>query len=345
MLEQKKERMLRLCNAMGASGEEKAVRNIMLEVFEKENILQDRLGSLFCVHSSPNAKAKLMIATSLDEEALMIDGITSDGFLSFVALESLSPASLLHQRVRVYNRQHRAFYGTIVSLKTRFGESAEATISMNDLVIDCGMTFAEASKNITIGDLVIYGNETIWLNEKVCMGKALRHRVMIEVILEIYERIQSKQYDFDVILGGVAQSVIGYRGTTTATYVVEPDCAFVLTGFESIKSSPKISLGDGVLVGCYDKQMLPSYALLEDFSQRFPSTKKTFGFAGNDGSFIHKTLRGTPTLSFGVAMNGIATNNSTCNIDDIDALVECIIQYLDTLDSDKILAFGFEAHR
>lgn len=42
-----------------------------------------------------------MIACAMDEIGLMIDKVNDDGTCSFVALEGLSSASLLHQEVTI----------------------------------------------------------------------------------------------------------------------------------------------------------------------------------------------------------------------------------------------------
>ncbi|QRG86494.1 hypothetical protein [Bulleidia sp. zg-1006] len=333
-----RERLIQLSNAMGASGEEGDVRQILRNSFHHE-IIQDRLGSLFCKLNGKQSKAKLMIATSLDEQALMIEEILDDGSMKFVSLENISPASLLHQRVTVYDRKHQAHKGTIVTKKTKFMETALETIHESDLYIDCGYNYEICKSKITTGDLVVIGDTCVCINEDTCMGKALQHRSMLEVILELYEQLQGSALDFDIVFGGISQSVIGWRGTKTATYVVQPDCAIALTGFDCADSN--IHRKDGVIAGYYDKQMLPSQKLLKDYIQVHPHTKSYFGFLGNDGSFIHKTIKGTPCLSLGVAMNNMGSANTMVDLNDLEQLVQDLKSYILQLDAKKIQKMNF----
>ncbi len=335
------ERLSSLCQAMGVSGEENDVKEILKNGLVGDEWVKDRLGSLFCVKKSNNPSAKtLMIATSLDELGLMVSDYESDGTLKFVALEGISAASLLHQKVLVYTRDHKAYTGVVACNKVRFMEEPSAAIKMDMLVLDMGMTLEEAKNVFTIGDLVSFASECEQLGSDVVMGKQLNTRMMLEAIIEISERLQGHELDFNVAMGGIAQSIVGWRGTKTATYVVQPDSALVLCGFDAAKSSPKITRGNGMCVGVYDKQMLPGKRLLNDFTDQF-AVQKSISFYGNDGSFIHKTLKGTPSLSLGVAMNHMGGPRVMASLSDFDDLVEKTVQYILSLNSAKIEEFGY----
>ncbi|EJW92357.1 Peptidase M42, partial [gut metagenome] len=172
--------------------------------------------SLFCVKKSNNPNAKtLMIATSLDELGLMVSDYESDGTLKFVALEGMSPASLLHQKVVVYTRDHTAYSGVVACNKVRFMEDPSASIKMDMLVLDMGMTLEEAKDVFTIGDLVSLGGQCEKVGTNCVMGKQLNTRMMLEAIIEISERLKGHDLDFNVAMGGIAQSVVGWRGTKT----------------------------------------------------------------------------------------------------------------------------------
>ena len=111
----------------------------------------------------------------------------------------------------------------------------------DDLFITCGLSGEEAKEQIHPGDLAGYASPYAEQGGTV-MAKALFPRVLNEVTLELLERVKDAEFDFHLAVGGVAQSVIGYRGTKTATYVVRPDAAIALTAFDTAKR--KIQLGD-----------------------------------------------------------------------------------------------------
>ncbi len=333
-----KERLKTLCGSFGVSSGEQAAARILEENYKFlcDELEYDRLGSVFAVKRSKNPKAAtLMLASPLDEVGLMISEVRKDGTLAFIPLESIAPSSLLHQRVRILTREDTYIDGVIGMDKKALEDSCEIK-STEDLFITCGLSGEEAGKRIHPGDLAGYAS-VYEEHGGIVMAKSLFPRVLNEVTLELLEKLKDEELDFHLAAGGIAQSVIGYRGTKTATYVIRPDAAIALTAFDTAKR--KVQLGDQVILGYYDRQMLPAQAFLRDFAGQAES-KAYFGLLGNDGSFIHKTLKGTPSISAGIAVDHLGSANEICRAEDVDALVGALYSYLRTLDSEKIMGFG-----
>jgi len=332
-------RLEKLCNAFGVSSAERTVAKMITENYKPfcDKLEYDRLGSVFAVKKSRNKNAKtLMIASALDEIGMMISEVKKDGTLAFIPLENVAPGSLLHQRVHILTRENDRIDGVIGIGKKALEDKCEVNTT-DDLMIQCGFGYEELQKRIHPGDLVSYGCN---FSEKngIMMSKALFPRVFNEVTIELLERVKDMVFDFHLAVGCIAQSVIGYRGTKTATYVIRPDAAIALTGFDS--AGMKEQVNEEVILGYYDRQMLPSQLFLKDFSEKV-NTGAYFGMTGNDGSFIHKTLKGTPSISTGIAVANMGSANEICRTKDADALVDALAGYLNTIDSEKIAAFGF----
>lgn len=333
-----RDRLEKLCASFGVSSWEKEVSKLLKTEYEPlcDEIKRDRLGSVFAIKRSKNKNAAtFMIASPLDEVGLMISEVKKNGTLSFIPLESVSVSSLLHQRVRILTRDDNFIDGVISTGKKALEDPCEVK-SEKDLFITCGMDYDEIKKLVCPGDLVGYST-SCFENSGILISKSLFPRVLNEATLELLEKVKNSEFDFHLAVGGVAQSVIGYRGTKTATYVIKPDAAIALTAFDGAEENA--IPGDGVILGYYDKQMIPSKDLLHDFSKK-TETKPYFGMRGNDGSFIHKTLKGTPTISAGIAIQNLGSANEICKATDIDKLVDSLATYLHTIDSKKILEFG-----
>lgn len=332
-------RLEKLCNSFGVSSAERMIGRTLQKDYEPlcDEIKCDRLGSVFAFKRSKNETAQtLMIASALDEVGLMVSEVKDNGTLAFIQLESVSPSSLLHQRVRILTRENTYVDGVITTGKKALEDKCEIK-SADDLVIECGLKYDEMKELLHPGDLVAYGNN-FNENNGIIMSKALFPRVFNEVTLELMEKIKDKEFDFHIAAGCIGQSVIGYRGTKTATYVIKPDAAIALTGFDTAQK--KVHPGDGVVLGYYDRQMLPSQVFLKDFAKEV-ETKAYFGLTGNDGSFIHKTLKGTPAISVGIAVDNMGSANEICRAEDVDALVNALAAYLETINSKKLAEFGF----
>lgn len=332
-------RLEKLCNVFGVSSAEHAAAKIIRQSYEPvcDELKYDRLGSVFAWKKSKNRNAKtLMIASALDEIGMMVSEVKKDGTLAFIRLENVALSSLLHQRVHIFTRDNTCIDGVICTGKKVLEDKCEIK-NEEDLVIGCGLGYNEIKDRIHPGDLVSYGSNYREDNG-ILMSKALFPRVLNEVTIELLERVKDEEFDFHIAAGCIAQSVIGYRGTKTATYVIRPDAAIALTAFDTAEK--KIQTDDGVIVGYYDRQMLPSRLFLKDFTEK-TGGKAYFGMTGNDGSFIHKTLKGTPSISAGIAVDNMGSAAEICRTKDVDALVDALVRYLHTIDSEKLAAFGF----
>lgn len=331
-------RLEKLCNGFGVSSAEEGIGEQIRKAYAPlcDELQYDRLGSVFAVRKSDNPKAAtLMIACPLDEVGLMISEVKKDGTLAFIPLESVACNSLLHQRVRILTRKNTYVDGVICTEKKALEDSCEIK-NADDLAITCGMDYEEIRELVHPGDLAGYTGAFIE-TDGIILSKALFPRVLNEVTLELLERVRDLKFDFHLALGCIAQSVIGYRGTKTATYVIRPDAAIALTTFDTAKR--KVQVGGGVIAGYYDRQMLPSQALLHDFVEK-TGAGAYFGLTGNDGSFIHKTLKGTPSVSVGIAIDNMGSANEICRSSDVDALADALVSYLKAIDSGKIAGWG-----
>lgn len=332
-------RLEALCAGFGVSSAEGMIGSIVKENYQNlcDRFVTDRLGSVFAWKQSKNKDAKtLMIAAPLDEIGFMVSEVKKDGALSFIALEGVSANSILHQRVCVLTRSGECVMGVIRTAKKALEDKCEVK-GTDDLEIVLGYPYETVKEMVRPGDLVSYASGFSCQNG-VVISKALFPRIFNEVTIALLEKLKDEELDFHLAVGGVAQSVIGFRGTKTATYVVRPDAAIALTAFDT--ADRKIALGDGVGIGYYDKQMLPSQRLLHDVEEAL-GAKPYFGAMGNDGSFIHKTLNGTPAVSLGIPMANVGTAAEMCLSADVDALTDALAAYVKTLDSRKIAQFGF----
>lgn len=334
-------RLKELSNAFGVSSFESNVVSLLKTNLEANGneIIKDRLGSIFALKKSKNPDAKtLLIATSLDEVGLMVSRVNDNGTLEFITLESLAPVSLLHQRVNVITRDNEKLVGVISANVNAM--SAKDSIKVSDLYVDLGS--ASLSKKVLPGDLITFVGDFTVINEHIAMGKALNNRLLLEAALEVLENLKDYELDYNLVVGGIAASIIGHRGTMTSAYVVKPDTALILTGFDANVSKCKLVKGNGTVVAYHDGGMLPSQRLLNDFASSFDKYQTSIGTAANDSSFIHKMLRGCPSVACGVTMSNTGTANVLADLNDVDHLVKYISEYCKQLDSAKIRNFGFE---
>ena len=180
-------RFKKLSQVSGVSGDETEIKNILKDEYKPyvDFYHYDHLGSIFGVKKSvcnnENDKKTLMIACALDEIGLMVSEILSDGTLKFICLENLSATSLLHQSVKIKLRNNTEINGVISCSEIKILEEKCTSINEEKLIIDCGLTYNEINKIVTIGDLVSISGAFEILSENTIMAKTCNSRLFCEV--------------------------------------------------------------------------------------------------------------------------------------------------------------------
>ena len=95
--------LARLTEANGAPGQEGDVRDIIRAEVEPHvhEIKTDALGNLIAVKNPDAPGPRVMLAAHMDEVALMIVGIESNGFLKFRPIGGVDPRVLVAKSVLV----------------------------------------------------------------------------------------------------------------------------------------------------------------------------------------------------------------------------------------------------
>lgn len=327
-------RLKELCQLRGVSGDEKEVHDFLHKEYEKRNlsIIKDRLGSIFGLKKGNDSSYKIMISSNIDESGGMISDIREDGLMEFLTI-GLYEKSLFEQRiVKVLNRRHEEYTGFIVK-------------NEKELLLDAGYGSKEEVLNagIQIGDMFVLDIPTLFLPNEEILSKNLSNRAGLEAGLTVLDKLEENKemLPFDVVIGGISHSVTGQRGAITATTAVKPDIAIVIDA--AYVKNPK---DNTVYIRSFDKSMLPNQMLKQEFYEI--AQKKDYIPEGHvqleatDGSFIHKSLEGTPTVVLVLPLKHKQAILNSLKIEHINNLSDVIIEFIKGLTAEKIEKFGFK---
>ena len=113
-----------LTDAHSVPGHEDEVRAIFVdELGECGELSTDRNGSVFC--EAAGEGPRVLVAGHMDEVGFMVQNITPDGFLQFVALGGWWEHNLLSQRVEIRTRSGDKILGVISSRPPHFLPEAQ----------------------------------------------------------------------------------------------------------------------------------------------------------------------------------------------------------------------------
>ena len=345
------ELMRELTQVVAVSGNEINISRILQKYYREytDEIIYDNLGSVYGVkRSKKKNQLKVMLASHMDEVGFIVKDFTNNGLIKVLSLGNYSKQGLLGQRVRVITNNGEEYKGAIVSKS-----NSDNVLDDNSILIDIGTASIDEllSLGINHGDsIVVDGSFEVLATGKRIMSKAWNSRYGCVLGVEILEALKDVDLDFDLYVGCTVQHEVGLRGSQTSTNLISPDLAIVLDCLKADDIEEKYDsvgkLGDGVLINFYDKSMMPNRALLNYFKTicRNNDIKYQFYYSmlDGDGGWIHKLLRGCPTLNASICARNVENNSSIIDMNDYLSAKDAVIRFVKSLNIEIIDMFKTE---
>lgn len=334
----------RLSNARGVSGNEGAVRDLILEAV-RDHIDEhqvDALGNLICYKRARAGVAegqrpvRVMVAAHMDEIGLIVTDINSDGSLAFAKVGGIDDRVLPSKRVLV---GADAVPGVIGFPPIHLISAADRNKApdMSQAVIDIGAADKTAAEGLVKkGDYVSFLASYEVLDAeglRTVKGKAFDDRAGCAVLVELL------QGEHPVDLYGVftTQEEVGLRGARVAAYRVAPDLALTLEGTicddlpkeEDDDTSPVTEIGKGPALTFMDASFVADRRILELLirtaeREGIPYQFKRAVSGGTDSGAIHLAREGIPAATIAVPSRYIHAPVSLLSLNDFDHTVQLV---------------------
>lgn len=333
------ELLKRFCNTDAVSGQENAVRDIIIsEIDGCCDWRVDNLGNIIAFKKGKKASAKkLMIDAHMDEVGLIITSITNEGFLKFKTVGGIDTAALMFRNVTINGKINGAISGKPIHL-TSVDESKKLP-SADSLYIDIGATTKEEAESfVKLGDRAVLNGEYFDNGDKI-ISKAIDDRIGCAILVNLLQN--DSEYDFYASFS--VQEEVGLRGAKTATFAINPDSAIVLeaTTAADIASvppqnqvcvlgyGPAVSFMDGATV--YDRDYYN-----EALQSGIICQPKAAVAGGNNSGAVHLSREGVRTIALSVPCRYIHSSSSVAEKQDIENLTELTKYMLKGICSGKI---------
>ena len=304
----------RLCSANGISGDEGAVRELIINEIRDfaDDIRTDNLGNLL-VHKKGRERAKnrLMLSAHMDEVGLMVTEITSDGFLKFDEVGGLDRRVVVGKRVRVGKNGAAGVVG-IKPVHLTHGDENAAIPAYSEMYI---------------GDSICF-DSVFTETQSTIRSKAIDDRFGCLVLIEMIK--SDLKYDTDFAF--VVQEEVGLRGAKVAAYTIDPEFALVIetttaADIPEIEPSKQVcALGGGAVVSVmdrttiYDKGLVrAAFETAEEIGVKAQYKRAVAG--GNDAGIIHKSNGGVRTLAVSLACRYLHAPNCVANKEDCESVM------------------------
>lgn len=323
------ELLKKLCLATGVSGEEDAVRDIILEEIKPyaDTVEVTPLGNVIALRKGKNgAVKKVMLCAHMDEVGFVINNITGEGFLKFSTVGGINAEVLSGRSVLV----NGVIPGVICAKPVHLmgGDEREKAVPIDQLAIDIGASCREeAEKYVQIGDNACFV-PFFEASHGTVKAKALDDRSGCFVLLELIK--EEPEYDTYFVFS--VQEEIGMRGAGTAAYIVEPDAAIVIEGTTAgdIAGAAPLDtvcrMNKGAVVSFMDRTTIYDRAFFKRALEigrenDIPCQPKTASAGSNDAGVIHTSKNGVRTLTLSVPCRYIHGPVAMTAESDIEATV------------------------
>ena len=341
-----------LTEAHSVSGHEDEVRAIFVDELEACGELStDRNGSVFC--DAGGEGPRVLVAGHMDEVGFMVQNITPDGFIQFLAIGGWWEHNLLSQRVEILTRSGDKVLGVVASRPPHFLPEAQRrqVMSIDQMFIDVGAeSRRDAVENfgISLGDPIAPVSAFTALGrEDVFMAKAFDNRVGMAGAIQAGQILAQSKHPNRLLLCGTVQEEVGLRGAKTAASYAQPDVAIILEGPPAddapgfARSECQGRLGGGVQIRLYDPSAItnPRLARLAIETARaegIPHQVTVRRSGGTDAGSFHVANEGIPSIVLGVPARYIHSHNAIIDLNDYLHLVSLTIALVRRLDAETV---------
>ena len=315
------------------SGFEGPVRAFMKEQLAKyaDDIIQDRLGSVFGVKKGPEDGPRVMVAGHMDEVGFMVTHITENGMIRFVPLGGWWNQVLLAQRVEIIT-DNGPVSGVIASIPPHLLDEKQRKkpMEIKNMLIDIGADDRADAENLGIKPgqpIVPVCPFTPLANKKKIMAKAWDNRYGCGLAIELLKELHGEALPNTLYSGATVQEEVGTRGAQTAANMIQPDVFYALDASPANDMSGDKNafgqLGKGTLLRIFDRTMVTHRGMREfvlDIAETHRIPYQYFvSMGGTDAGSVHLSHNGVPSAVIGICARYIHTSAAIIHVDDYAA--------------------------
>lgn len=319
-----RENLKRLSEAIGVSGEEREVRQLLLELTKDqlENVVIDVMGNLTARLKSSQANAlRVMLSAPMDEVGLMVS--SSENFLSALPVGRLDMRYVAAARVLIGAKK---LNGVVLFAPIHKTYDQDALPKPDSILIDTG-----GKDSVSVGERIAFAGNYAELSADVVRGKAFQSRAACAVLVELIDALAQMSLPLDIYVAFTAQARIYGRGATVAANRLKPQVAFLLDGAEcddlprpeGDTQVPSVRLGGGAVLRASEELGIPDQRLLAYVrsiaeTHQLPYQIDISEVFGTENTNISATQAGVPSVSLSVPVRYLHSPNGLVSLADLE---------------------------
>jgi endoglucanase len=341
-----------LSEAVGVSGDEEAVRKIILEAISGhvDDIRIDPIGNItaFKRGTGGDNLPRVMLAAHMDEIGFMVTGFDNNGLIRFTPVGSVDERILPALRVKI---GAEGVNGVIIWTPIHKNRE-QKIVKQSNLRIDIGASNKDgATAKVKKGDRIVFDSAFYEIGEHVLRGKAFDDRAGCSLLIDL---IQNGHFPVDLSVAFTVQEEIGLRGAIVAGNTLKPDMAIILEGTTAndipdpsadpdtpSSPNPTSRMGGGPVLTVMDRSMIAHPRLLQFMrdtadNHHIPYQLKTQMGGATDGGSIHTSGVGVPTSVVSLPCRYIHTPSAYLNKNDYHHAYHLVSRALQAVNWDVL---------
>ena len=299
----------RLCTAQGISGDEGAVREMILEEITPyaESVTVTPLGNIIAEKKgAQRAKTRLLLNAHMDEVGMIVTSITKEGLLRFTPVGGIDRRILPGKSVMVAGSIPGVIGAKPIHLLE--GDEREKAPSLDSLTIDIGaLSQEEAEKLVSPGDSVTFVSLFDTAHGMI-RSRAIDDRAGCAILIDLMK----KELPYDCTFVFAVQEEVGLRGSKTAAFAAKPEAAIVVESTTAadiagvVPDKQVCRVGKGPVLSFMDRATIydrPYFQLAQKLAKEneIPCQVKEAVAGGNDAGAIHVSRGGVRTAAISLA--------------------------------------------
>ena len=313
----------KLCNACAVSGDEGAVRKIVLEEVKPyvDKVKVDAMGNVLATKKgSGENRPRVMLGAHMDEVGFMLVSEEGDGLYRFETIGSIDPRILVGKSVSVGKGHLPGVIGA-KPIHLASDNELERKIPLDSLRIDIGPN-AKAKP----GDCAAFATRFKRVGPSI-MAKAIDDRIGVATLIEL---VKHAPPNIDILAAFTVQEEVGLRGAKVAAYAFNPDLgiaidstpAYDMPKYDASENTVyNTKLGEGPAIYIYNSTTIDDPRLVRFLketaeTESIPYQIRQPGGGGTDAGAIQRTRAGVPVVSVSVPGRYAHTPIGLCRVDD-----------------------------
>lgn len=273
---------------------------------------------------------RVLIAAHADEIGFMLKHVNEQGYIHFIQIGGINPQVCESQRVIIHGRE--PVRGVIVP---RMKSPGSVVASLDELLIDTGLSKEELSSRVSIGDPITYEGDVSILNEKMWVGRNFDDRIGSYCLLDAMTKVGDTKVDVYAVSS--VQEEVGLRGMQAASDGIQPDIGIAIDGSMArgayVKNHSNLcEPGQGTGIYIADRLTIGHPRLVrylfELCDEHNIAHQGNIG-GGTDAAAIQRSCAGVIATTIGAPVRYMHSTGQLCHETDIEATVDLLVKFME----------------